>query len=117
MANERICPICNKWFIPNKYRPNQEICSSLECQYQRQLHNMKKWRGRNPNYFKYRENKDSTWKEPSKARAKRWRDKHQEYLKLYREEHKERYRAYMRDYMRKYRKKKTQAPKEGDQPA
>ena len=68
---------------------------------------MKKWRDTNTNYFKYRENKDSTWKATCKERAKRWRDKHQEYLKLYRDEHKDRYRAYMREYMRQYRKRKT----------
>ncbi len=107
MTNEQICPVCNRWFMPNKYRPNQQICSSLECQYQRQLDNMKKWRDTNTNYFKYRENKDSTWKATCKERAKRWRDKHQEYLKLYRDEHKDRYRAYMREYMRQYRKRKT----------
>ena len=120
MTNERICPICKKWFIPNKYRPNQQYCSSLECQYKRQLSNMKKWRDGNPNYFKYREAKDATWKETCKGRAKKWRDRHHEYLKLYREEHKEKYREYMRDYMRSYRKKKAQektkaAPQEGPQ--
>ncbi len=108
MAKERICPVCKKWFIPNKYRPNQEICSNLECQYQRQLDNMKMWRGHNPNYFRYREAKDATWKETCKDRAKRWRERHQEYLKLYRQEHKDRYRIYMREYMRDYRKKRKQ---------
>ena len=108
MAKERICPICKKWFIPNKYRPNQTICSNLECQYQRQLDNMKKWRNGNPNYFRYREAKDETWKETCKDRAKRWRERHQEYLKLYRQEHKDRYRIYMRQYMQDYRKKKKQ---------
>lgn len=106
MAKERICVVCKKWFIPNKYRPNQEICSNLECQYQRQLDNMKKWRNRNPNYFRYREAKDTTWKETCKERAKKWRERHQEYLKLYRQEHKDRYRIYMREYMREYRRKK-----------
>ena len=108
MAKERICPVCKKWFIPNKYRPNQSICSNLECQYQRQLGNMKKWRTTNPNYFRYREVKDATWKETCKERAKKWRERHQEYLKLYRQEHKDRYRIYMREYMRDYRKKKKQ---------
>jgi hypothetical protein len=51
MSDERTCRICGKPFLPNKYRPNQEICSALECQYQRQLENMKTWRKRNPNYF------------------------------------------------------------------
>lgn len=117
MTNERICTACKKWFIPNKYRPNQKICSSLECQYKRQLGNMKKWRTSNPNYFRYREAKDVTWKEACKERAKKWRGKHQEYLKLYRDEHKDKYRTYMRDYMRKYRKKKgQQKPEKTEQP-
>jgi len=108
MAKERICPVCKKWFLPNKYRPNQEICSNLECQYQRQLDNMQKWRKTNPNYFRYREAKDNTWKETCKDRAKKWRERHQEYLKLYRSEHKDRYRMYMREYMREYRKSKKE---------
>ena len=60
MAEEKICKICGKPFIPNKYRPNQEICSSVECQYQRQLDNMAKWRKSNPNYFKYKEAQDAS---------------------------------------------------------
>ncbi|MFH1996815.1 MAG: hypothetical protein ABIJ27_07490 [Candidatus Omnitrophota bacterium] len=106
MAEERLCSICGKSFIPNKYRPNQNVCSSLECQYQRQLNNMKRWREGNPNYFKYKESKDRSWKETCKQRSLEWRKKHLDYLKLYREEHRSRHRAYMREYMREYRKKK-----------
>ena len=106
MLEERKCRICGKAFAANKYRPNQEICSSIECQYQRQLDNMKTWRGRNPNYFKYKESQDSSWKETCKKRSLEWRKKHLDYLKLYREEHRDRHREYMRDYMREYRRKK-----------
>ena len=107
--NERVekkCQICGKSFIPNKYRPNQTVCSSLECQYQRQLENMKSWRDSNPNYFKYKESQDKSWKQACRERSLEWRRKHKEYLQLYREANKERHREYMRDYMRKYRKKK-----------
>ncbi len=106
MAEEKVCKICGKPFIPNKYRPNQEICSSVECQYQRQLNNMAAWRRRNPNYFKYKEAQDASWKETCRARSLQWRRKHKEYLKLYREAHKKRHRDYMRKYMREYRKRK-----------
>ena len=106
MTEERKCKFCDKTFIPNKYRPNQEICSNLECQYQRQLENMKKWRQRNPNYFKYKETKDSSWKSTCKQRSLDWRETHHDYLKLYREAHRERHRTYMREYMRAYREKK-----------
>ncbi len=106
MKEEKTCIICGNVFAPNKYRPNQTICSSIECQYQRQLDNMKKWRGRNPNYFKYKESQDASWKETCKQRSIDWRRKHLEYLKLYREEHRDRHREYMKDYMRDYRKRK-----------
>lgn len=111
---ERKCKMCGKPFVPNKYRPNQEVCSSLECQYQRQLMNMKKWRVDNPNYFKYKESQDRSWKQTCRERSLEWRRKHKEYLQLYREANKERHRIYMRDYMRKYRhaKKEKEGKKE-----
>jgi len=108
MIEEKICKTCGKPFIPNKYRPNQEICSSVECQYRRQLKNMAGWRGKNPHYFKYKEAHDTSWKETCRQRSLEWRKRHKEYLKLYREAHKERHRNYMRDYMREYRKKKKE---------
>lgn len=109
MVEGKVCKMCGKPFIPNKYRPNQEICSSVECQYQRQLNNMTRWRKTNPNYFRYKEAQDISWKETCRQRSLDWRKKHKEYLKLYREAHKERHRNYMKEYMREYRKKKKLA--------
>jgi len=109
--SERKCKMCGKAFIPNKYRPNQEVCSSLECQYQRQLVNMKSWREDNPNYFKYKESQDKSWKQACRERSLEWRRKHKEYLQLYREANKERHRDYMREYMREYRKRKKASEK------
>lgn len=111
MRQFKTCIICGKWFLPNKYRTRQEVCSNVECQYHRQLTNMSKWRGRNPHYFKYRERKDTTWKEVCRERSKRWRSRHREYLSLYRKENKERHREYMREYMREYRKMKKEEEK------
>ncbi|MFH1593596.1 MAG: hypothetical protein ABID09_02735 [Candidatus Omnitrophota bacterium] len=111
MDKEKNCKICGKVFAANKYRPNQEICSSVECQYQRQLDNMAVWRKRNPKYFKYKETQDVSWKETCRQRSLEWRKRHKEYLKLYREAHKERHRNYMKEYMRDYRKKKKQEEK------
>ncbi len=122
MIEGKICRICGKEFLPNKYRRNQEVCSSLECQYKRQLENMKKWRETNPEYFKTREMHDATWKDECKKRSKSWRERHLEYLKLYRQEHKEEHRVYMKDYMREYRRKKkapetnTQEPPQSTPP-
>lgn len=108
MDEGKICPICKKVFLSNKYRPNQIICSNLECQYQRQLQNMKQWRDTNPNYFKYKEIKDVKWKDVCRERARKWRQDHLDYLKLYRQEHKDGHREYMRKYMREYRRKKKE---------
>ena len=108
MAEEKICKMCGNAFIPNKYRPNQEICSRVECQYKRQLDNMAGWRRHNPNYFKYKEMQDKSWKETCRSRSLEWRKKHKEYLKLYRDAHKERHRNYMKEYMREYRRKKKE---------
>ena len=50
---EKICICCNKVFVPSKYRvEKQTYCSSPDCQYVRQLRNMKTWRDKNPGYFK-----------------------------------------------------------------
>ena len=114
-SQERKCAICGKTFIANKYRPNQKVCSSLECQYQRQLENMKGWRQSNPNYFKYKESQDKSWKQTCRERSLDWRRKHKEYLQLYREANKERHREYMRDYMRKYRQKKKEDKKKNEE--
>ncbi|MBF0494255.1 MAG: hypothetical protein HQL28_03890 [Candidatus Omnitrophica bacterium] len=115
-GREKVCEVCGKPFVVNKYRPNQEVCSSLECQYQRQLENMKEWRKNNPNYFKYKESQDKSWKQTCRERSLEWRRKHKEYLQLYREANKERHRVYMRDYMRKYRQMKKEGIQEGAEP-
>ena len=70
---------------------------------------------RNPNYFKYKESQDSSWRETCRQRSLEWRKKHQEYLKLYREEHRDRHRTYMKNYMREYRKSKG-LTKDGESP-
>lgn len=110
MVEEKKCIYCGSPFVPNKYRPNQEVCSGVECQYKRQLQNMEHWRKRNPNYFKYKEARDESWKETCKHRSLEWRERHKEYLKLYREAHKSRHRNYMKEYMREYRKRKRLEP-------
>jgi len=67
---------------------------------------MSQWRRKNPNYFKYKEAEDASWKETCRHRSLDWRKKHKEYLKLYRDAHKERHRNYMREYMKEYRMRK-----------
>lgn len=98
-----ICTECGGEFTPNKYRKQQKVCSSPQCQYARQLKSMKSWRGRNPGYFSTRDTP------ASKEYAKKYRETHKEYLKEYRERHKEQHREYMRTYMRIWRDRKRQS--------
>jgi len=100
-----ICKICQKEFIPNKYRHQQKVCSSIECQRQRQIENIKEWQKRNPDYFKYYQNAPS-WREHHNLSSKKWRENHSEYFKKYWQEHKEFRKLYMREYMRRWRIKK-----------
>ena len=97
------CKICQSEFKPSKYRPQQQVCSKLECQKQRQLQNLKAWRLRNPNYFRSLD-QDSSWREVRYRYNRLWKSTHKEYLKDYEKAHKEQRKEYMREYMRERRK-------------
>ena len=67
---QKLCRYCSKKFVPCKYRPNQQVCSSPDCQGRRRaeyhrkkliqdpvyreqcLDSQRKWRARNPDYMK-----------------------------------------------------------------
>ena len=98
-----ICRICQKDFTPNKYQPNQKVCSSPSCQHKRQLENLRQWRQKNPYYFIYGRY-EVDWKGDYKTRARDWRKRHPGYLRRYRKVHADEYREYMREYMHRYRK-------------
>ena len=102
----RICVYCRNEFTPNKYSPNQKVCSKPECQKARQLESMKVWREKNPNYFKYDESKGLVWLETQRKRSKIWREENPDKVRAYRQAHSQEYRRYMREYMRQYRQKK-----------
>lgn len=69
---ERRCPYCQTAFTPSNYQPRQSVCSKADCQRQRcnEYHRKKiaadaeyrdvccdsarKWRARNPDYWKRR---------------------------------------------------------------
>jgi len=100
-----LCRICQKEFEPNKYRPNQKVCSRLECQKKRQIQNGKEWRARNPDYFKYLD-QESAWKDKRKRYNKLWKATHQQELKEYQQTRRQQRQEYMREYMRNYRQSK-----------
>ena len=99
-----ICRICQNEFAPHKYRPHQQVCFNPECQRKRQLQNLKSWRLKNPDYFKYL-GEDSAWRRQRYARNKLWKETHKDYLKEYYQKHKEQKKEYMREYMRRCRQK------------
>jgi len=96
------CKICKNEFIPNKYRPQQQVCSRPECQRLRQIQNEKEWRARNPDYFHYLD-QESAWKEKRKRYNRLWKATHQQELQAYQKARQKPRQEYMRDYMRRYR--------------
>lgn len=103
------CKICRQEFNPSKYRPQQQVCSRLECQKKRQIHNEKEWRTRNPDYFKYLD-QESAWKEKRKRYNKLWKSGHKEESKDYEQAHRQQRSEYMRQYMRNYRQSRLPSP-------
>lgn len=84
----RRCPYCRKGFEPSRYRPDQLVCSSRECQrkrraaYHRQKvlddpdyraqcrDSQKKWRDANPSYDRdYRRSRAQSGRRPDETLA------------------------------------------------
>jgi hypothetical protein len=97
-----ICRVCQKEFTPNKYHPNQQVCLQPACQRIRQIQNLKAWRMRNADYFKYL-GQEKAWQEKRRGYNRLWKAANKEYLRQYAQSHKEQRRAYMREYMRQHR--------------
>ncbi|MBN1383912.1 MAG: hypothetical protein JW983_03395 [Elusimicrobia bacterium] len=84
----RICPVCNKKFLRNKYSPWQKVCSKNRCQKIRQLSNLKKWRKVNLKYFaKYFKLIPPALLEKYKKIKMLWQKRHPGYLKNWRARH------------------------------
>lgn len=103
------CKICQNKFIPNKYHPQQQVCSQPECQRIRQIQNEREWRTKNPDYFKCL-GQESAWQETRHRYIRLWKADHKEYQQKYDQGHQQNRQQYMREYMRKYRKRKRQSP-------
>lgn len=67
------CPFCENYFIPNKYRPKQLICSNKECQNHRQLNTQMAWRIKNYS-SKDRPNKHDVVNEFDKSISEKYKD-------------------------------------------
>lgn len=78
---KKICKICNQEFETNKFRPEQEICSSENCQYLRQMNNQKKWRYLHPIYNHNRRLQMPQWERTWRSIESRckWNKKNKDY--------------------------------------
>jgi hypothetical protein len=99
------CKICQNEFIPNKHRPQQQVCSQPECQRIRQIQNQREWRTKNPDYFKCL-GQEQAWRDTRHRYSKLWKTTHIEHVNDYGHNHQEQRRQYMREYMRGYRQRK-----------
>ena len=79
----KTCLICSKEFAVDKYHPYQKVCSDPECQKTRQIAKQRKWRKKNPSYFKYKDKK-TPWELRRYKYLKRWRETHKSYFRTYR---------------------------------
>ncbi|MBN1384608.1 MAG: hypothetical protein JW983_07010 [Elusimicrobia bacterium] len=90
------CRICGSIFNPDKRHPYQKVCFREKCRRLRNLNLERKWRKRNPSYFK------GEWRrEYLSEKLKKWRRENPTYFKTYLSKHpelKKKHNQYMRMY-------------------
>jgi len=69
---ERTCRYCTKKFRPSRYHPDQQVCSSGDCQ-----------RRRRTDYHRKKLVEDSVYREQCRDSQKKWREKNPHYMKHY----------------------------------
>jgi hypothetical protein len=72
----RRCRFCQQSFQPAKFRPDQSVCSQVECQQRR--------RGE---YHRRKIATDPEYAEVVRDSRRKWRDAHPDYQKAYRQTH------------------------------
>jgi hypothetical protein len=73
---ERRCRYCEKAFQPSKYQPLQLVCSQASCQKQRKSA-----------YRQQKLTVDSEYRQVCQDSSRKWRSRNPEYWKKYREKH------------------------------
>ncbi len=73
----RRCPFCKQLFIPCRYRPDQIVCSAVECQ-----------RKRRAAYHRRKLREDVIYRAQCRDSQQQWRQRHPEYMSAYRRSHK-----------------------------
>ena len=70
---ERTCKYCNEKFRPSRYHPDQQVCSSGDCQ-----------RCRRTAYHRKKRVEDPLYQEQCRDSQKKWRENNPHYMKCYR---------------------------------
>src|SRR6267154_209607 len=70
------CTYCKQEFYPSRYRPDQRVCSSTDCQ-----------RRRRTDYHRQKLATDPVYQEQGRDSQKKWREKNPGYMKRYRAKH------------------------------
>jgi hypothetical protein len=73
---ERRCRYCQKSFEPSKFQPRQEVCSASDCQKRRRA-----------GYRKQKISADPEYRQVCLDSSRKWRSRNPGYWKQYREEH------------------------------
>ena len=69
---DKTCRYCIQKFRPSRYRPNQRVCSSADCQ-----------RRRRTEYHRKKLIEDPAYREQCLDSQKKWREKNPHYMKRY----------------------------------
>ncbi|SRR5579885_288136 len=77
--SKKLCPYCKQRFQPSRYRPDQRICSSLDCQLRRRTE-----------YHRKKLAEDPLYKEQCRDSQRKWRENNPAYMRNYRAEVKRR---------------------------
>ena len=76
--NDRLCRYCRQPFQPNRYHPQQQVCSQPACQSQRCS-----------DYHRQKIASDGVYRQVCLESPRKWRETHPDYWRKYRQEHPE----------------------------
>lgn len=75
MAKNKTCKYCKHLFQPSQYRPDQRVCSSIQCQ-----------RRRRTDYHRKKLAEDPLYREQCRDSQRKWRERNPAYMRDYRAE-------------------------------
>jgi hypothetical protein len=68
----KICRYCEQEFQPSRYHPDQDVCSSKQCQRQRRT-----------DYHRKKLEEDPIYREQCRDSQRKWRERNPDYMKRY----------------------------------